>query len=162
MRLRVIHMKYEARMDGVCEPIEAETLADALEQAEEWIRDGNWDTTEGTVWATGYLIEIDEENDFVEADRHRIEVTINPDEPPCVDADKHDWQAPHALVGGIKENPGVWGNGGGVTISEVCMRCGCGKFTDTWAQNPETGEQGLESVKYTPGEYDIPEVEDEA
>jgi hypothetical protein len=33
------------------------------------------------------------------------------------------------------------------------MRCGCERTTDTWAQNPETGEQGLQSVSYEEGKY---------
>ena len=144
--------KYEARMDGVVEPIEANSLEDALQAAEEWIREGYWDTSDGTVYPTGYLVEITEED-------HRITVTVDPDEPKCIE-DEHDWQSPHSLVGGIKENPGVCSHGGGITMREVCMHCGYGKFTDTWAQNPYTGEQGLTSVKYTPRQYVIsPEEE---
>jgi hypothetical protein len=59
------------------------------------------------------------------------------------------------LVGGIEENPGVWGHGGGVVINEACVRCGCGRTTDTWAQDPSTGRQGLESVAYEEGAYDV-------
>lgn len=82
-------------------------------------------------------------------------LTLQPEAPKCLDGkrDTHDWQSPHAIVGGIKENPGVWGHGGGVKITEVCVRCGCGRHTDTWAQNPSTGEQGLESVRYEAGEF---------
>jgi hypothetical protein len=65
----------------------------------------------------------------------------------------HDWQSPHALVGGLKENPGVRGHGGGVVIHEVCVHCGTLRVTDTWAQNPSTGEEGLESVRYEAGKY---------
>lgn len=88
-------------------------------------------------------------------------VQVDPEEPDCSsDTGYHDWQSPHALVGGCEENPGVHGHGGGVIISEVCMHCGCGRTTDTWAQNRETGEQGLESVEYEPGEYDLDEFEE--
>jgi hypothetical protein len=97
---------------------------------------------------------LDQEGD--EVDRDRIAAAIDPgiaNQPACVDGEDHDWQSPIEIVGGIKENPGVWGHGGGVTIQEVCLRCGCGKCTDTWAQDPETGEQGLRSIKYAPGWY---------
>ena len=47
----------------------------------------------------------------------------------------------------------VWGSGGGVRIEEVCMRCGCSKTTDTWAQDPSDGEQGLDSTSYVPRKY---------
>lgn len=80
-------------------------------------------------------------------ERERITVALDPEEPDCSD-DEHDWQSPYGLLGGIKENPGVWGNGGGVVIRQVCARCGRYRITDTWAQNPVSGVQGLESVAY--------------
>ncbi len=79
---------------------------------------------------------------------------VDEDPPPCIDSDDHDWQSPHEIVGGIKENPGVWGNGGGVIINEVCMRCGCQKTTDTWATHPENGSQGHTVVTYDPDAYE--------
>jgi hypothetical protein len=33
------------------------------------------------------------------------------------------------------------------------MHCGCQKVTDTWAQNPVNGQQGLESIRYEVGYY---------
>ena len=84
-------------------------------------------------------------------DRWSESVRIDPAEPQC--SSVHDWQSPIEIVGGIKENPGCWGHGGGVIIEEVCLHCGCGRTTDTWAQNPETGEQGLHSLKYELGKY---------
>lgn len=73
--------------------------------------------------------------------------TLHPIEPECDDGE-HKWESPVEIVGGIKENPGVWGHGGGVRIQEVCLKCGCGKLTDTWAQRLDTGEQGLRSITY--------------
>lgn len=144
-------MKYEARMEGASEEITADTLAEAIEQAEEWARDGSWDTGEGTIWVHAHLIEMGDDGEEIE--RHSITVQIDPDEPDCTSDEGHDWQAPYEIVGGIKENPGVWGHGGGVTIQEACLHCGCGKLTDTWAQDPETGEQGLDSTAYQPDKY---------
>lgn len=40
-----------------------------------------------------------------------------------------------------------------MTITTACRHCGCGRTVDTWAQDPETGEQGLRSVTYRPGDY---------
>lgn len=141
---------YEVRTEGADQSIEADSLEDAIRQAEEWLRDGNWDTDKGTIWVHGYLIETDQDG---EETVHDVDVTIDPPEPQCDHEDGHDWQSPLEIVGGIRENPGVWGHGGGVTIQEVCVRCGCGKLTDTWAQDPETGRQGLRSVAYEPGKY---------
>jgi hypothetical protein len=42
----------------------------------------------------------------------------------------------------------VRGHGGGVVVSEVCQRCGIERVTDTWAQDPTDGQQGLEAVCY--------------
>ena len=82
-----------------------------------------------------------------------ITISIEPDEPDCVDGEIHDWQTPIEIVGGIESNPGVQGHGGGVVCHECCMRCGCARITDSWAQRPDTGEQGLESVEYVPDHY---------
>jgi hypothetical protein len=95
-----------------------------------------------------------------EDDCERASVACDPPVPPCVDGGEHEWRAPHAIVGGIEENPGVWGHGGGVVMHECCMRCRCGRVTDTWAQRSDTGEQGLTSVKYEPGKYAIEESDD--
>lgn len=73
------------------------------------------------------------------------------EEPTCPDHDEHDWQSPHEIVGGIKENPGVWGHDGGVIINECCMHCGCKRVTDTAAQRHD-GER-ITEVTYEPGFY---------
>src|SRR5690606_1602198 len=67
-------------------------------------------------------------------------------EPECADDQDHDWQSPHEVLGGLEENPGVQGHGGGVIIREVCAHCGKYKITDTWANHG--GQQGFTSVKY--------------
>lgn len=76
-------------------------------------------------------------------------IDIDPPEPDCVRGrDDHEWASPHDVLGGVAENPGVWGHGGGVVIREVCRHCGAYRETDTWAQDPGTGQQGLTSVSY--------------
>lgn len=75
-------------------------------------------------------------------------VECEPDEPECEPGHSHEWKSPHSVLGGLKENPGVWGKGGGVICKEVCCHCGKYRVTDTWAQRPDTGEQGLTSVRY--------------
>jgi len=69
-------------------------------------------------------------------------------DPDCASGHDHDWCSPLEVVGGCKSNPGVHGHGGGVVITEVCSHCGCYRVTDTWAQRPDTGQQGLTSVEY--------------
>ena len=120
--------------------------------AREYVDGGEWNATETTwievtTWQRAYVLDVD--GDVVElrvdADWHSI--TLDPDEPECV-ADEHDWQSPHEVVGGLAENPGVYGHGGGVIITEVCAHCGRYRVRDTWAQNRTNGVQGLESVEY--------------
>jgi hypothetical protein len=126
--------------------------ADGATAAQEYIDGGDWGETPSTVWYQIWTVELDGDSDPTDGtETHRI--TVDPPEPACRRGAEHKWEAPHRLVGGLLENPGVRGHGRGVTIDEVCVRCGCGRRTDTWAQDRSTGEQGLESVTYTPGEY---------
>jgi hypothetical protein len=53
----------------------------------------------------------------------RKAAVLNPDEPKCVDGETHRWSNDYELIGGIKENPGVWGHGGGVYHTSVCTKC---------------------------------------
>lgn len=112
---------------------------------------------DGTMWLQ-YIIDrsTDEPDEWEYVEEFVLR--IDPEEPPCVDADDHDWQAPVEIVGGIEENPGVFGNGGGVVIVDVCLRCGCRRTKDTWARNPVTGDEGATRVSYDP-EYYAAEVE---
>jgi hypothetical protein len=64
-------------------------------------------------------------------------VTLDPDEPDCVEGEEHEW---------INER--VMGSGGGVLHGDRCKHCGLIRITDSWAQDPEDGEQGLDSVEY--------------
>ena len=130
----------------------AETASDA---ANEYVSDGDWgDPPAGTDWIaidTWREARAANEDGCLETvllDEESHLVPINPEEPPCAGHCDHDWRAPHSVVSGIAENPGVWGNGGGVIAREVCAHCGTYRITDTWAQDPDTGEEGLTSVAY--------------
>jgi hypothetical protein len=128
---------------------EIEIEADSAEEAaREYVDGGDWGPIESTTWINVYVEDED-------GDRERVKVALQPEEPACVDGRDHDWDSPHELVGGCESNPGVWGHGGGVIITEACTRCGCKRTTDTWAQDRETGEQGLESVSYEPNAFEI-------
>jgi hypothetical protein len=136
---------------GAEQTIIASSLAEALEEAVAWSQDGDYD--EEARQATIYIT-VRAECDLT-GETGTDTAVLQPQKPDCVDGREHDWQSPHALVGGLAENPGVWGHGGGVIIHEACLRCGCGRTTDTWAQRPDTGEQGFTEVSYQPGEYDL-------
>jgi len=146
--------EWELREDGHEYATEtASSAAVALAMARENVDRGNYNDTEGTIW-----IDVNvscKETGESESDT----VQLDEDEPDCEsDGGVHNWQSPIELVGGIKENPGCWGHGGGVIITEVCMHCGCKKTTDTWAQRPDTGEQGLTSVSYETGAFTAEEI----
>lgn len=125
----------------------AASLAEALDLARDAVDASNYDDASGTLWiGVSVTCPLTGETDSATAE-------CEPDAPPCEDGREHDFQAPYAIVGGLKENPGVWGHGGGIVMTRVCMHCGCARVTDTWAQDPSTGEQGLTSVAYDRGRY---------
>lgn len=126
--------------DGNCEVlIDAET---AEEAAQEYVDGGDWGYATKTFWVTVHVVKDGEED----GESHKVEV--EPSVPKCSARQGHQWETPHEVVGGLRENPGVFGHGGGVTMTEVCAHCGCRKVTDTWAQDPVDGQQGLRSVSY--------------
>jgi hypothetical protein len=134
--------------DGECYATTmAGSAADALEEARSNVDRANY-TPDGALWIDIRVVceETGEEDS--------AEVVLDEDEPDCEDGEEHDWQSPHEILGGLKENPGVWGKGGGVIMTSVCMRCGCGRHTDTWAQRPDNGVQGYTVVTYEAGEFE--------
>jgi len=134
------------------EEIKASSDTDALCQARVWARAGEYNLEPGdsTIWVSVSVH--DGEGNFID----RVTVSIDPPEPICDRESRrrpHDWQSPHSIVGGLEENPGVHGHGGGVWITEICMSCGTERVRDTWAQDPNSGVQGLESVRYNERAY---------
>lgn len=136
-------------------------LADTAEEAaQEYVDTGDWGDVTNTDWVAVYAwrtaIVLCDDGETVDLilgrDRHTVE--IEPEEPDCVDGHDHDWQSPHEVLGGLRENPGVWGHGGGVIMRDVCAHCGVYRVTDTWAQCRDTGEQGLTSVAYEDADDD--------
>lgn len=143
---------YTIRDEGDSFTFEAINEREAKAIAREWLENGAADLdVESTTWIHGHLTTEGEYGSL------RVTATIQPPVPKCgaEDGDAHDWQSPYELLGGLRENPGVWGHGGGVIVNEVCMRCGCKRTTDTWAQDRETGEQGLTSVTYEEGAFEV-------
>lgn len=130
---------------GYEERIEAHTLDEAREIAEQWLRDGDWnmETAPKSIIVEADVITLDAEGD--ELDEERVEVRIDPPEPPCTE-EEHDWQSPQWL-GGLAENPGVFGHGGGVIIHEVCAHCGWYRIRNTWDQDSPNGDP-VETLQY--------------
>jgi hypothetical protein len=131
--------------DGNAE-VEYPHAATGREAAEEYVADGDWGDDGGYVDVSAWRVGIDGNGESVRVEEHSHIVDIETPEPECADGETHDWQSPFEVLGGIKENPGVWGNGGGVMIREVCAHCGRYRVTDTWANRG--AEQGYTDVSY--------------
>jgi len=127
--------------DGDCYATHWGTLEEAMAAARCNIDAANYEVTQ-TIWIDYRVVckESGEKDGGLKQ--------LDPPEPDCASGHDHDWCAPHEVVGGCESNPGVQGHGGGVVITDVCSHCGCYRVTDTWAQRPDTGQQGLTSVEY--------------
>jgi hypothetical protein len=149
--------KYRVQDEGTGDDFEAADDDAALAHGEEWLRGGSWDRSE-TLFLEAEVVQLDDEGDYKET-LGFVRVVLPPDEPKC-SSGAHAWCSPYELLGGLKENPGVFGHEGGVRIKEVCKHCGTCRLTDTWATNPCNGTQGHETVEYfTPGERELEWVE---
>jgi hypothetical protein len=139
--------------DGNAE-VDYPDAASGLEAAREYVESGDWGEVESTQWVTVYAWRValarDEDGDIVDVtlDRDSHSIGIDPEEPECPCADRHKWSDDHSLVGGCESNPGCFARGGGAICHYVCVYCGLERRDNSWAQNPETGEQGLDSVSY--------------
>lgn len=141
---------------GADTTVEAGSLEQALELAKDWARDGSWDTRcEIDVFA----VELDPTQDDGRDRRGAevgnrvwatVEVGEDPPEPECTE-DAHDWQAPHSIVGGLRENPGVWSQGGTtMTHHSVCAHCGLHRHETRHGAQRNPGQ--LDTVEYRRGE----------
>jgi hypothetical protein len=127
--------------DEESEQIESMTAADAAAEHARYCTEVDRDE-DTTWWLHVTVVHGDEKT------AEDIMVEIHPPEPACEATCGHEWIAPYELVGGLRENPGCWSHGGGLISDEICRHCGCKRITDTWAQDPETGAQGLTSIRY--------------
>lgn len=140
--------------DGYAEiEYDSDTTAEAA--AEDYVSSGSWGDIEETSWVNvhTYRKGVNDHGEVVQVDRDSHKIELSPPEPDCIDGEEHNWKSPFSILGGLRENPGVWGNGGGVIIKECCMTCGCERTTNTWAQDMSDGQQGLTSVSYEAEKY---------
>jgi len=136
--------------DGNC-AVEYPDAKSGLDAARDYVDGGSWGEEPNTTWVTIYVWRETASGKRVDEETHKI--PIEPTEPECSDRAGHDWSCDHEVVGGLRENPGVWGDGGGIRWTEFCTRCGCGKHGGNWGQDPTDGEQGLAWVRYVVGEF---------
>jgi hypothetical protein len=108
---------------------------------------GTWSYDSGSdslVWSPPADAEDEEDEDAMDdAEMHDCSGTLAAkDAPECLDGDcdGHDWRSPYSLLGGCKENPGVWGSGhGSISSSSVCACCGLYRTVDYGATNSSNG-----------------------
>lgn len=97
-----------------------------------------YEPADSTYWLTVHVYEKDEDDNKINIDF--VKVAVDPELPPCVDG-AHEWR-----------ETGVRGEGGGVIVGYTCSKCGLEKVLNTWATDPDDGEQGLRSVTYLDSE----------
>ena len=113
--------------------------------ARKYVDGGDWGEIDSTIWIMVWVWTGHMDDDIGERDAHTV--ALNPAVPPC-SGPEHDWRSPHSVLGGCEQSPGVQGHGGGVILREVCRHCASYRVIDTWAQNPDDGEEGLKSIGY--------------
>jgi hypothetical protein len=129
----------------VTEHIEADNRDHAEEIAAESWQSGSWD---GKSIIELYLCEVDEDDDDIgDPWSIKVEVGDDPEPPECIDDHKHDWQSPYEVVGGLKENPGVWATGGTtICVTQVCVHCGAYRKSIYYGAQREPGQ--CDTVEY--------------
>jgi len=140
--------------DGNAE-VEYRDADTATEAANEYVDDGDWGDGDESfavtvwVWRTAATIDDDGQLQYVEVDRDSYLIVRDPPEPECEasESGEHRWEAPYKLVGGIRENPGVWGRGAGVATLQVCVLCGTCRNENTATQGANT-EHDHDTVSY--------------
>jgi len=132
-------------LSGVEELIEAESMQAAIEEAEDWAGDGDYD--ERVI----VRVEIQELGGNWDSETITVEAgpLPQPPETECgTEDDDHDWTSPFDIVGGCRDNPGVWSKGGTrMVFAYVCSRCGLRKTVDHAGEQRNPGELE-ETVEY--------------
>lgn len=81
-----------------------------------------------------------------------VEVGEVESEPVCAVSDEHDWCQPHAVVGGLESNPGVWSGGGtALDLRSVCSCCGMYRDVHYAGSQRNPGEDA-ETTTYLPAD----------
>lgn len=136
--------------DGTVDNVfQATGAVEAMDLAIDWWMEGSWENkTELDI----FVQEINPWDDDMEfpMEWKTIEVGEDPPEPECT-KDEHDWERPYEIVGGLKENPGVWSAGGTtMTFHSVCAHCGLHKHETQHGAQRNPGQ--LDTIEYRRGD----------
>lgn len=131
---------WEARDEqGVRETLDAGDQEEAEAAARDWLRDADWDTTSGPVFADGDILL---NGEWVSS----VSIILEQDEPRCVKrypgndeppVREHEWES--GMASGV---------GGGVVSDDTCRHCGCVRTTHSHFRRPDTGELIGDMVTY--------------
>lgn len=126
-------MIYKLRTDNASKVIDAESMQEALEEAQEWLEEADNLESNHTQWYTCTVDGADGSHDVVQ-------IQIDPDEPECTRT-SHLWK-----------RAWTWGHGSSIVTEEKCVHCGVTRITDTGATDA-LGQSGCTMVSYRqPGE----------
>lgn len=132
-------MQYRISDGGASEIIEADNLEAAVKAAKEWASEGSYDER---VMVDVSIQGIDDDGDYTdEYELVEVEAGPEPEEPECADGEEHEWESPYKIVGGFKENPGVWSLGGTtMSFRSVCCYCGAHKHETSYGSQRNPGQ----------------------
>lgn len=144
----------EPREFSLCEEdnwyatIMAGSLAEALKEARDGVDASNYEIEGSTRFSVAVRCDLTGEEG-------EDSVTLDPEAPACADDDtEHDWRSPYSVLGGLKENPGVWGSDhGGVKCREVCLYCGTYKTEDSGGTDRSNGTR-MDTTSYEDADED--------
>src|SRR5260370_30678279 len=145
------HTFHLGEEDETYDTVEAASVEEALQMARESVDAASYGyNVDGESGQSTQFIRVaarcaDEDCDEINSD----EVTLEPEAPKCTEG-AHEWDDPLEIVGGIKENPGVRGHGGGIISTLVCAHCGAYRVHDTWDQS--CGPEPRETTTYRDAE----------
>lgn len=114
------------------EDFEFASDAEAIAEAKRWAE--SYEPSDATYWVAIQVNRVDGDGDTEYVDE--VKITVEPVEPDCPAGNVHGWV-----------QTDLRGNGGGVIITDTCD-CGATRTKNTWAQNIDTGEQGLTSIRF--------------
>lgn len=137
--------------------VQAGSLNEALDIAKDWALNGAWESKrEVSVFAVRFDTNeryggSDPRGSEMKARKWAtVEVGEDPEPPSCVGR-SHDWRKPHRVVGGLRENPGVWATGGTThTYLSVCRHCGAYKRKVEHGAQRNPGQ--VDTVEYLPAD----------
>lgn len=141
---------------GAEETLVVDSDEEAIEAAEEWAGEGDYSDTFAAQRANGYLSSI-YVSYWVERDGEHVgsgTARIDPDEPEC--RPQLDAESEHDTLDHVWTSSEAHGHAGGATSTRRCLLCGLvHTHSGGCAQDPDTGQQGLDGETYRWEEPDV-------